>query len=313
MLNLLILASLCKLYTCQLMYKPLVTNNDILDKGIESELHLMLNKCEESFKSEKRECRELSLRNAEQLTNQMETTKMALMALQQQYSVTDSNVVEICKIHPTLILLNPYECQQYYNCSMLEDSVLTSKLCSPRWYLTECIYPDLFSAETLKCETFTTVTCGSRHEHKWLCDYTRSRATCGPGRGPSCADYNPKCIGDPDGIQEDNRGGPFYKICFKERVIESGRCPYNDSWKTQSFLYNGQCIPAYEIPENEHQYGRLPSCNGTSDGSYQYSDAVHKCDAYFTCNNGTARGIKCPGVQLFDVNIGTCREGANCI
>lgn len=313
MLNCFILASLYQLYTCQILYQPLVANNAILDKAIESELHLVLNSCEESLQSENRESRELS-RNAEQLTNQMETTKMALMALQQQYNVTDSNVVEICKIHPTLILTNPYKCQQYYNCSMLEDSVLTSKFCFPRWHLTECIYPDLFSAETLKCENFTTVTCGSRQEHKWLCDYTRSRVTCGPHRGPTCADYNPKCIGDPDGIQEDNfRGHPFYKICFKDRVIELGKCPYNDSWKTQSFLYNGQCIPAYEIPENEHQYGRLPSCVGKSDGSYQYADAGHKCDAYFTCNNGTARGIKCPGVQLFDIDVGSCREGANCV
>lgn len=54
---------------------------------------------------------------------------------------------------------------------MLEDSVLTSKFCFPRWHLTECIYPDLFSAETLKCENFTTVTCGSRQEHKWLCKF----------------------------------------------------------------------------------------------------------------------------------------------
>lgn len=86
-------------------------------------------------------------------------------------TLADSDVVEICKIHPTLILPNPYECQQYYNCSMLEDTELTSKLCFPSWYLTECIYPDLFSAETLKCENFTTVGCGSRHVQKWLCKF----------------------------------------------------------------------------------------------------------------------------------------------
>lgn len=86
MLNCFILASLYQLYTCQILYQPLVANNAILDKGIESELHLVLNSCEESLQSENTESRELS-RNAEQLTNQMETTKMALMALQQQYNV----------------------------------------------------------------------------------------------------------------------------------------------------------------------------------------------------------------------------------
>lgn len=91
MLNCFILASLYQLYTCQILYQPFVANNAILDKGIESELHLVLNSCEENLQSENRESRELS-RNAKQLTNQMETTKMALMALQQQYNVTGKHL-----------------------------------------------------------------------------------------------------------------------------------------------------------------------------------------------------------------------------
>lgn len=64
---------------------------------------------------------------------------------------------------------------------------------------------------------------------------------------------------------------------------------------------------------SEHQYGQIPSCIGKIDGNYQYSQEKHKCDAYFTCKNGTAKGIKCLGTQLFDMKTGTCREGANCI
>lgn len=91
MLNYFILASLYQLYTGQLLYQPSIAKNAILDKGIESELHLVLNSCEENLQSENREYREL-LRYAEQLTNQMETTKMALMALQQQYNVTGKHL-----------------------------------------------------------------------------------------------------------------------------------------------------------------------------------------------------------------------------
>lgn len=87
MFNYFILASLYQLYTCQLLYQPSIAKNAILDKGIELELHLVLNSCEENLQSKNREYREL-LRYAEQLTNQMETTKMALIALQQQYNVT---------------------------------------------------------------------------------------------------------------------------------------------------------------------------------------------------------------------------------
>lgn len=67
----------------------------------------------------------------------------------------------------------------------------------------------------------------------------------------------------------------------------------------------------YELPVNEHKYGQLPSCKGTHDGSYQYPQEEHRCDAYFTCQNGNAKGIKCPGTQLFDVNTGSCQEGKN--
>lgn len=312
MLNLFILGSLYQLIGCQILYQPSLVNTTILDKGIESELQILLNRCDRTLQGEQFQCRELS-RNAENLTKQLKTTTIAIMALQHHLNVTDSDVVEICRLHPTLILPNPYECQQYYNCSIFEDDWLKSKYCSPRLHLTECKYPNLFSAETLKCENFTEVKCGTRHEYKWLCDYKRSHVPCGPHRGPSCADLNSKCIGDPDGLQPDTRKGHyFYKICFKERVMDLGGCPYNDTWKTFTYPYKGECIPAYEIPDNESEFGKLQSCIGKSDGSYQYSDAEHKCDAYFTCTNGTARGIKCPGVQLFDVNIGTCREGANC-
>lgn len=109
------------------------------------------------------------------------------------------------------------------------------------------------------------------------------------------------------------RGGdPFYKICLNGRVIEAERCPFNDTWNTPTFIYKRRCVSVYEIPVNEHQYGQLPSCLGKSDGSYQYPQEEHKCDAYFTCKNGTAKGMKCPGTQLFDVNTGFCREGAIC-
>lgn len=87
MLNLFILASFFHVYTCQLLYEPLLINTPVLDKGTKSELQFELQRCEESLLSVKRESIVLS-RNAEQLTNQMKTTRMAIMALQQQYNVT---------------------------------------------------------------------------------------------------------------------------------------------------------------------------------------------------------------------------------
>ena len=81
----------------------------------------------------------------------------------------ESDVVDICKLNPTLVLPHPHECQMYYNCSMIEDERMTSGTCRRVMYLTECIYPDLFSEETLQCENFTNVKCGQRQEIKYLC------------------------------------------------------------------------------------------------------------------------------------------------
>lgn len=87
------------------------------------------------------------------------------------FPVLDSNMVEICKKHPSLILAHPRKCQQYYNCSMKEDVDLSFRYRVRRLYLTECYYPDLFSTETLECENFTEVKCGNRYEVKWICKF----------------------------------------------------------------------------------------------------------------------------------------------
>lgn len=80
-----------------------------------------------------------------------------------------SDVVQLCKQHPSLILANPHYCQQYYNCSMKEYEDLTRRFRVRRMHLTECDYPFLFSTDTLQCEIFTEVKCGHRYEIKYKC------------------------------------------------------------------------------------------------------------------------------------------------
>lgn len=85
--------------------------------------------------------------------------------------------------------------------------------------------------------------------------------------------------------------------------MEIGICPDN------SFPYKGDCVSAFEIPSFFHHFGLLPSCFGKNDGSYQYPN--YPCEVYYTCNNGTAKGAKCPETQLFNALSGTCM-GAVC-
>lgn len=70
----------------------------------------------------------------------------------------------VCKKNKTAIVVNPFNCAQYYDCSKQ-----VSAFGKP--YLQECKYPDLFSSGTNSCEPFTSVTgsCGRRKEAQAPC------------------------------------------------------------------------------------------------------------------------------------------------
>lgn len=319
MLIFLIVGGLFKLLESQLLNQSGLVKNTILHDGMLSEQHILLENCDKLLQDEREKSTEMA-RNVNKLTKKLEMSDLALMTLQPLINLTDSDMVEICKKHPSLVLAHPRECQQYYNCSMKEDKELFLYRIR-KFYLTECYYPYLFSTETLKCENFTDVKCGNRYEVKWKCQYYRYTPPP-PYDFPRalyyykpCRDVNPICVGYPDGIYDNEliKGrGPFgfYKKCYKERVIETGVCPNTEKWQSRAYPYKGHCVSAFEIPMF-HKFGLLPPCFGNSDGSYQYPN--RPCDAYYTCTNGTAKGIKCPGSQLFNVVTGTCMEGAQCV
>ena len=66
-----------------------------------------------------------------------------------------------CRQHPHALLGHPDSCAKYYDCSK-PGMTLQAKT-------EECLYPDLFSTVTGKCENFTTVQCDSRKEPQEPC------------------------------------------------------------------------------------------------------------------------------------------------
>ena len=66
------------------------------------------------------------------------------------------------------------DCHTYYNCS--GDTVLFGRgpmyNVWPSKYKHECHYPFVFSTETLQCENYTDVDCGSRFLPTWACKYS---------------------------------------------------------------------------------------------------------------------------------------------
>ncbi|KAK3095139.1 hypothetical protein FSP39_010723 [Pinctada imbricata] len=98
-----------------------------------------------------------------------------------------------CQQYPDAKLLNEDHCAQYYDCS--GENALPG---SSTPYVSECPYPQLFNADTLKCDEFSKVDCGKRAEPLSPCDYLRHQCKEGPGCTP-CTDLIPGCEGVPDG------------------------------------------------------------------------------------------------------------------
>lgn len=83
---------------------------------------------------------------------------------------TGEKISDICKPYSELILPHPVKCQQYYNCSMLEDRDLIDGFCYPVLHLTECIYSYLISIDTQQCQNFIDVKRGSSQKKKYYCE-----------------------------------------------------------------------------------------------------------------------------------------------
>lgn len=112
-------------------------------------------------------------------------------------------------------------CAQFYNCSLPRGSPQPGYL-GP--YVDECPYPKLFSENTGKCENFKTVTCGSREEIKYACNYEKLR--CPRSHCRPCRYRYPDCRNLSDGfhVWKEMIQSPYYAFCFSERGT-ARRCP----------------------------------------------------------------------------------------
>lgn len=98
-------------------------------------------------------------------------------------------------------------------------------------------------------------------------------------------------------------------ICLNRRTIETGGCPRDKEWNELTYVYKGQCVHRYAIPSEYNSFGYLPSCNGKTDGNYQY---LQRCDAYYKCADGVASAVKCPNSTVFDAIGRSCEEEGPC-
>lgn len=88
MIRLFFLGGLCHLVVSQTLYEPILGKNTLLNDGVKAKFDTLLNTYEKSLQNEHTASIELA-RNVQNLTSYLETTTIALMAIQQKFNVTD--------------------------------------------------------------------------------------------------------------------------------------------------------------------------------------------------------------------------------
>lgn len=87
MIRLFFLGGLCHLVVSQTLYEPILGRNTLLNDGVKAKFDTLLNTYEKSLQNEHTASIELA-RNVQNLTSYLETTTIALMAIQQKFNVT---------------------------------------------------------------------------------------------------------------------------------------------------------------------------------------------------------------------------------
>lgn len=87
MTSLFFLGCFCHLVVSQTLYEPSLAENTLLNNGVQTKFDTLLSTCEKHLQYEHTTSTELA-RNVLNLTSYLETTTIALMALQQKFNVT---------------------------------------------------------------------------------------------------------------------------------------------------------------------------------------------------------------------------------
>ncbi|KAL3884669.1 hypothetical protein ACJMK2_024787, partial [Sinanodonta woodiana] len=121
----------------------------------------------------------------------------------------------LCKENLGKVIPNPLNCGQFYDCRDVKGP-----------FLYECMYPNLFSVDSLRCEEFTTVRCEDRYEPQSPCEYQQNlcpseNQTCVP-----CTERLPSCVALEDGSHPFPKRGTTsdYFICFLNRTVSVESC-----------------------------------------------------------------------------------------
>ncbi|KAJ8316010.1 hypothetical protein KUTeg_006024 [Tegillarca granosa] len=136
------------------------------------------------------------------------------------------DVPDYCHAHPKSVIPEGTNCAHYYNCSDLGNYGYQTK---------ECIYPDLFSNQAMKCQPFENVTCDTRMEPQapfvcFVSQYDQNQCKITDTKCTLCPTRLPSCIGTSDGKNPHpaRLWLSDFIVCYKNRTIGVKNCNHGE-------------------------------------------------------------------------------------
>ncbi|XP_071175832.1 uncharacterized protein [Mytilus edulis] len=207
--------------------------------------------------------------------------------------VNHVDVPAYCKANPREIIPDHDNCAHYFDCTKVNQNRTTRAMTTGG--MSECKYPDLFDAQTLTCQSFTTVTCHDRPEPQAPCDYIQNLCNPGDSKCDKCPNRLPSCVGQLDGFQ------PFpnhlwedkFIQCYKNRTMKVDHCPLNQFFNPRTL----KCADKVQ-PVDVKDYCTVHPTSMIPD--YQ------NCAKLYNCTDGTH--TECTYPDLYNVQTQMCQN-----
>ncbi|XP_052252894.1 uncharacterized protein LOC127859481 isoform X5 [Dreissena polymorpha] len=203
--------------------------------------------------------------------------------------VNKTDAKDYCHANPTSVLPMANNCAKYINCS----AFLVGDVPDP---VVECMYPDLFSTATLRCEKFESVVCNKRKEPQAPCQYERNLCPKSDLQCLPCPERLPSCVGRHDGPQPDTTHlwGNKYIECFMNRTMTTRTCHPGEYFHPRL----RQCR-SYVDPVDIPEYCKMHATEVVT--------SPDNCAVYYNCSDSrSAFKAECPYPDLFDSTAMRC-------
>nr|XP_022322146.1 uncharacterized protein LOC111123822 isoform X3 [Crassostrea virginica] len=212
------------------------------------------------------------------------------------HPVKPVDVPDYCKANPNKIISDPYNCAQYFNCSLgMSNLLMAKKAISLELFRTECAYPSLFEIGSSQCKHFEDVVCKSRPEPQAPCQYKQNICNATDTNCQLCSNRLPTCVGQSDGEHAfpSKLWHRDFIICYKNRTVSIAECEdglyFNPRTEKCQKSVDIVDVPSYCVV---HKSAILPD--------------LQNCAKYFNCSDYGGSHVECRYPDLYSTKEKRC-------